>query len=91
MSDEIRPKPPSSHEAPDNAGQYAGPWFSAPTAAKYLDFQGQAPVKAFRQWARRHGVATAHRGRCVLFAKADLLVAIGAARGRKRSPTLKPE
>jgi hypothetical protein len=89
-----RPIHPKRRDEPAGAApdlrEFAGPWFSAETAARYMDFGGLAPVKAFRQWARRQGLATAHRGRSVLFAKADLLVAIGVARG-KRTPGAKPD
>jgi hypothetical protein len=57
---------------------FAGPWFSAATAAAFLDIQGKEPAEAFRVWAKRHGVPTARRGSRVLYHRADVLRAIGA-------------
>jgi hypothetical protein len=55
-----------------------GPWLTAESAARYLDFTGKTPAATFRAWAKRHGIHTAHRGSRVLYAKVDLLRAIGA-------------
>ncbi len=57
----------------------AFPWMTAETGATYLDFTGKDRVDAFRLWAKRAGVPTARRGRRVLYHRADLLRAIGAA------------
>ncbi len=62
------------------ARDFAGPWLRADSAARFLDFHGKHPVEAFRMWARRHGIQTAHVGTRVLYAKADLLREIGAPR-----------
>ncbi len=62
-------------------GPEFGPWLTAETAARFLDYpRTKAGVKAFRKWAARAGVPTAHRGRRVLYGRQDLLQAIGAAR-----------
>lgn len=53
-------------------------WMTAQSAAKYLDFSGKDPVDAFRVWAKRHGVPTAHRGSRLLYHRTDLDRAIGA-------------
>lgn len=62
----------------DQPRQTYGTWLTAEHAAAFLDFHGKGPVAAFRMWAKRAGVHTAHRGSRVLYAKADLLRAIGA-------------
>lgn len=60
-----------------------GVWLTAEHAAEYLDYGTDAKaVRAFREYARRHRIPTAHRGRRVLFARADLDRAIGAAHRR---------
>lgn len=65
--------------------EFQGPWLRADSAARFLDFHGKTPVEAFRMWAKRHGVVTAHIGSRVLYAKTDLLRAIGATSLRKRA------
>jgi hypothetical protein len=59
---------------------------TAPEAADYLGFtvRCQDPVRAFRQWVRRYGVASARRGRVLLFDRHDLDEAVGAS-GRRRT------
>lgn len=60
-----------------------GPWLTAESAADYLDF-GTTPqaVKNFREFARRRKdrLIPRHRGRTVLFARADLDRVIGETR-----------
>src|SRR5258708_2913204 len=49
---------PKRHDETPTAAdprEFDGPWFSAETAARYMDIGGPAPVKAFRAWAMRHG------------------------------------
>lgn len=46
-----------------------GPWFSAESAATFYDFRS---VNAFRVWAYRHGIVTAHFGRCARYSRADI-------------------
>lgn len=52
-------------------------WLTAEHAADYLDF---STVHAFRQWARKAGIATARRGRTLLFARTDLDAAVKVGR-----------
>lgn len=60
-----------------------GIWLTAESAAEYLDYgTDKKAVRAFREFARRNGVPTAHRGRRVLFARVDLDRAIGAGHRR---------
>lgn len=67
-------------EGEQQTGDTYGPWLSAQSAAKFLDFSDcREPVEAFRAWAKRHGVCAAHRGSKLIYAKADLLRAIGAS------------
>lgn len=46
-----------------------GPWFSAASAAIFYDFR---TPNAFRVWARRHGLVTAHFGGCARYSRADI-------------------
>lgn len=71
-------EPARALDSADQSSEFSGPWLRADSAARFLDFHGKEPVEAFRVWARRRGIATAHIGTRVLYAKADLLRAIGA-------------
>ncbi len=55
------------------------PWLSLIELAVYvraLKADGAPSPDAARMWARRHGVIPAHRGRRVLFARADVDAAL---------------
>jgi hypothetical protein len=55
------------------------PWLSAEELAVYvrcLSHEGAPSAEAARKWAKRHGVVAAHRGRCVLYARADVEAAL---------------
>lgn len=56
-------------------------WLTVKHAAEYLDFSSP---RAFWQWAKREGIPSARRGRVLLFAKTDLVRAIGAAHRSQR-------
>lgn len=53
-------------------------WLTSKSLAAYLDFDGRLARKAAREFARTHGITSAHRGRTVLYLKADVDRAIGA-------------
>lgn len=55
------------------------PWLTAKEAADYV----RAPsVKAFYEWKRRHGVASARYGSRLRFLRSDLDLALGGAHRR---------
>lgn len=64
-----------------SAYDFTKPFFNTETATAYVD----APsVRAFRAWAKRHGVASGHRGRRLMFARVDLDRALGLAHRLKK-------
>ena len=57
------------------------PWLSLVELAAYvrcLKADGTPSADGARQWAKRHGVRAGHRGRRVLYARADVDLAIVA-------------
>jgi hypothetical protein len=55
------------------------PWLSVIELAIYiraLKADGSPSADAARMWARRHGVVPGHRGRRVLYARADVEAAL---------------
>lgn len=74
----LRPTGPNPAEGLVRRG-----WLSTRQAATYLGFDACAdPVRAFRKFAKRKGIASARRGRVLLFDPRDLDQAIGAAHRR---------
>lgn len=59
-----------THEVRDYSHQT---WLTVPEATDYLRFPS---VAAFRQWVRRYGIASAHKGRAVMFLRRDLDAAV---------------
>ena len=64
----------------------ASPWLSLVELAVYIRAlkasDGAPSPDAARKWARRHGVMAAHRGRRLLFARADVDEALTGIRPR---------
>jgi hypothetical protein len=57
----------------------ASPWLSLVELAVYircLKADGSPSADGARMWAKRHGVVSGHRGRCVLYARVDVEAAL---------------
>jgi hypothetical protein len=65
-----------------NAEPPSSPWLSPVDLATYircLKADGTPSPDGARMWARRHGVVPAHRGRRLLYARADVDAALTGA------------
>lgn len=62
----VKPRGQARHDGDESRDEFAGPWFSAKTAAAYVPCK---TVKAFYMWRRRKGIVPRNNGSV---AKADL-------------------
>lgn len=80
MSPRLQPVEPPTDQVEHRdhvADQTAKVWLTTKSAAAYLDF---STVHAFRQWATKHGIASARCGKTLRFARRDLDAAVKAGR-----------